>query len=123
LDELSTLGKTKVTELKEGKIETYYISPEDFGIRKADVREILGGDADHNVKITLDILEGNGNARKDIVMLNAGAGIYLGGKAKDLAEGIELAKESIDSGKALKKLQEFIARSNNYGKGKDMRNN
>jgi len=109
LDEISTIGETKVSELHDRKIKTYYIKPEDFGIRKASVDDILGGDAAINAKIMKDILYGKETGpKRDIVLLNAAAGIVAGGKANTLEEGIEIAKESLNSGKAAKKLEDLI---------------
>lgn len=117
LDEISISDKTKVSHLKDGKavpggrqVETYFIKPEDFGIPKGSRQEILGGSINENVKITYEILKNEDKgAKRNIVLLNAGAVIYAGGKARDIKEGIKLAAESIDSGKAYKKLEQLIA--------------
>ncbi len=105
LDEITTISPTKVSELKEGKVTTYSIKPEDFDIKRAKSNDILGGDVPHNVKIAHDVLEGKKGPQRDIVLLNAAAAIVAGGKAKDLKEGIKLAEEAIDSGKAKEKLE------------------
>ncbi|MFH1825163.1 MAG: anthranilate phosphoribosyltransferase [Candidatus Firestonebacteria bacterium] len=105
LDEISITGDTKVAELKEGKILVYYIQPEDFGIKSRKLDEIKGGTKEDNVKIALDVLNGEKGACRDMVVLNSSAGIVAGGKANTLWEGIKLAEESIDSKSALKKLE------------------
>jgi len=109
LDELSTLGKTKVSELKEGKVDTYFIKPEDFGLSVAEEEDIAGGTAKENAKILTDILSGEDTGpRRDITLLNAAAGILVGGVAENLTEGMEIARETLESGKAYGKLKEFV---------------
>lgn len=104
LDEMTTTGSTRVSELKDGSVSTYDVSPEDFGLSVATASDLAGGDADENAAMTLAILKGETGPKRDIVLLNAAAAIVAGGKAGDLAEGIQVAAESIDSGNALKKL-------------------
>ena len=111
LDEITVTDKTFVSELKDGEVRSYVISPEDFGIPKADKSELVGGTIEENAKIALDILNGEKGAKRNIVLLNAGTAIVAGGKASDLAEGIRLAEESIDSGRALQKLEMLIKAS------------
>jgi len=109
LDEISLVEKTRVTELNNGKIETYYIKPEDFGFLRVKKEELIGGSAEENAEIALNILDGSEKeAKRNIVLLNAGAAIYVGEKAKSIKEGILLAQEAIDSGKAKNKLTEII---------------
>ena len=109
LDEISISAKTKVSHLKNGRIENYFIEPENFGLKKGARETLLGGNIESNVKIAWDILKGNDQGpRRDIVLLNAAAAIVVDGKAKDIREGIRLAKESIDSGKAAQKLEALI---------------
>jgi anthranilate synthase/phosphoribosyltransferase len=109
LDEVSISDKTSVCEVKDGKIKSYEISPEDFGFKLADKSVIVGGDAAHNAEITLGILKGEiTDSKRDIVLLNSGCAIYTYGMANSIAEGIEIAKESIDSGAAFSKLKELI---------------
>lgn len=113
LDEISNTGETKVSELKEGKVTTYVITPEDFGIRRASLADLKGGDARENASIIKRILQGEKGPKRDVVLLNAAAGLAAGGKAEGLREGLELAKEAIDRGAAMEKLiklQEFCAR-------------
>jgi len=108
LDEITTTGKTFVCELKDGKVTEYTISPEDFGIKKSNPEDLKGGTPEINAKIALDILKGENGAKRDISILNSGAAIYVAGKAESLLDGIGKAKESIDSGEALKKLEILI---------------
>ena len=105
LDEITIAGKTKVAELKDSKIRVYDINPEDYGFDISPLNEILGGDAQENAKIIIEILKGAKGPKRDVVLLNAGAAIYVSGKALSLKEGIDAAKQSIDSGAALKKLE------------------
>lgn len=108
LDEISNLGKTKISELKEGKIKTYYIEPEDFGLKRAEIKDLTGGTKKENGKILLDILTGRDRGpRKAIVLLNAAAGIVVGDKARNFKEGIELAKNILENKKAYQKFKEF----------------
>ncbi|MFH1678167.1 MAG: anthranilate phosphoribosyltransferase [Candidatus Omnitrophota bacterium] len=106
MDEISTLGDTMICELMEdGQIKEYKINPQDFGIKLAKPDDLGGGTAKQNAQILLDILSGKEKGpKRDIVLLNASAGLYLGKKARDLHEGIKLAGECIDSGKALERL-------------------
>jgi len=109
-DEISIVCETKISELSEGgSIESYTITPEDFGFKRAHAKDVLGGGASQNTKILMEILAGTEDGpKRDMVVLNAAAGIVCGGKADSMKEGIELAKESIDSGKALKKLKDLV---------------
>lgn len=113
LDEISITARTRITELKEGKIKTYYIRPEDFGIKRASLREIRGGDREENAGIVKDILEGEKGAKREIVLINTAACLVAAGRARDLKEGIEIAKDCIDSGKAKDKLESLIRFTNN----------
>ncbi|MBU0628344.1 MAG: anthranilate phosphoribosyltransferase [Nanoarchaeota archaeon] len=108
LDELTICSKTKVAEYKDNKVNTYEIDPKDFNIKTASLNDIKGNSPEENAKITLNILEGKEKGpKRDIVLLNAGAAIYTAGMAKTIKEGIDLAKNSIDSGKALEKLNKL----------------
>ena len=105
LDEITLEAPTKVAEYKDGHVTTYEIKPTDFGIKLAELKDIKGGSPEDNAKITLDILSGKEKGpKRDIVLLNAGAAIYVAGKADNIQDGIDMAKDSIDSGKALEKL-------------------
>lgn len=105
LDEISTTTVTKVTEANSAGLKTFLIGPEDFGIKKTKLETLMGGDVAGNAKILLDVLGGRPGPARDIVLLNAGAAIYAADKAGSIKEAIELAKESIDSKKALEKLE------------------
>ncbi|MBI5078853.1 anthranilate phosphoribosyltransferase [Candidatus Saganbacteria bacterium] len=115
LDEISISDATKVTHLKEpnncweGKIENYLIKPEDFGIHRRRREEILGGSAEQNAEIAIEILRNEEKgARREVVILNAAAAIFVSGLAKDIKEGLNLAAESLDRGAAYQKLEELI---------------
>jgi len=112
LDEITVTDKTKVTELKDGNIKTYYITPEEFGIKRASLKDIEGACAKENAEITLSILKGEPGARRDIVLLNAAAALVVASKAKDFKEGIKIAESSIDSGRAIEKLKQLIGYTN-----------
>lgn len=108
LDEISTLGKTKISELKNGKIKTYEIEPENFGISKGNINELRSSTPKQNAKILKNILKGKEKGTKrDIVLLNAAAGILVGEKVKNLRDGLEISKNAIDDGLAYKKLEEL----------------
>lgn len=112
LDEISISAPTLVCEIKDGKIQSYEITPEQFGLKRAKKEDMAGGDSAENARITKAILAGEKGAKADAVVLNAGAGIYIAGKADSLAEGIKKAQEIIDSGKAAEKLEAFIRATN-----------
>jgi len=112
LDEATVTGETRVSELKNGLITTYNITPVDFFGKKYDGEELLGADASSNAQITKDILSGRDGACRKIVLLNAALAIVAGEKAETIQEGIAIAEDCIDSGKAIKKLQALIELSN-----------
>ena len=113
LDEISLSARTRITQLKEGKIRTYYIKPEDLGMRRVSQEAIRGGDGKENARILRSILEGEEKgAKREIVLLNSAACLVAADMAKDLKEGIEMARESIDSGRAKEKLEMLIALTN-----------
>lgn len=114
LDELTITNDTRICELKEGKIESYYLNPEKLGIQKGNMEDIIGGNAEENAEIIRNLFKGEKGPKRDILVLNAGAAIYIGNKAKSLQEGIEIAKNIIDSNKAMEKLEAFIKVSNSY---------
>ena len=104
LDEVTTTDKTFISEAFMGKLKDYEISPEEFGFSRASLEDLLGRDIDENVRIALSILNGEKGPKRDIVLLNSGCAIYAADKARSIEEGIMLAKDSIDSKAALKKL-------------------
>lgn len=112
LDEISLSAPTKICEIKDGSLHTYEIKPEDFGLSRCKKEDLAGGDPKENAAITLSILKGEKGAKRDAVLLNAGAALYIGEKAKSMQEGINLAARLIDSKKALKVLEDFIKVSN-----------
>ena len=112
LDEISVTAPTSVCEIRDGWFKSYVITPEEFGIRRCSRADLQGGTPEENAKITLAILNGEKGPKRDAVLMNAGASLYIGGKAESLREGIALAGELIDSGKALAVLQKLIEISN-----------
>ena len=107
LDEISTIGNTKVSEVRDGSVTTYEINPEDYGINCTDKQGLSGGDAAENASIILSLFEGRKGAKRDILLMNAAAALYVGKKAESFKEGIGMVEEIIDSGKAMKKLEEL----------------
>ncbi len=116
IDEISISGHTKVSELKNGEVKTYEINPEDFGFKKWDLNLVLGADAKTNAEIIKKIFDGEKGPQRDIVLLNSGAAIYVSGLADSIQDGIKMAREAIDSGKAKKKLEELIRITNIFKK-------
>lgn len=113
LDEISVSSRTSVCEIKDNDIIEYEISPVDFGIPMASKEEITGGTPKENAKITFDILSGKlKGAKRDIVIINSAAALYVCGKAASIKEGITFANEAIDSGRALDKMNQLIRISN-----------
>ncbi len=113
LDEISSCGPTTISELKDGWYRTYEIRPEDFGLVSGKPEDLKGGSPKENAEITRNILSGKETGSKlNAVLLNAGAAIYVGGKADSFADGIKEAKRLIESGEALKKLEDIIKESN-----------
>ena len=113
LDEISISAPTKVCEFRDGYYRDLLIRPEDFGLKSASKDEITGGTPEENAQMTRDILAGKiTGAKRDIVLLNAGAALFCAGAAESIQDGVNLAAEMIDSGKALKKIDEMIEVSN-----------
>ncbi len=112
LDEITITGTTKVSELKDGRVLNYLIDPQKFGLKRYPVDSIKGGDPAENAKIMLSVLRGEEGPVTDATLLNAGAAIMIAGMASDMKEGIERARESIKSGKALEKLNKLIEFTN-----------
>ena len=101
-------GRAKYPRCANGEVRTYYVTPEDFGITRAPISAIQGGDAVQNASIIREILSGQEGTRRDVVLLNAAAGLVVGGKAASLREGIELARASIQSGNAMACLEKLV---------------
>ena len=108
LDEITITGKTKVCELKNGRIKKYSISPEDFGLSQTSLENLKGGSADENATLLRKILAGTTGPQRDVVLINAAAVLLTGEKVRTLQEGISLAKEVIDSCHASMKLEQLI---------------
>lgn len=112
LDELAVTGETKICELKNNKTTTYFVNPEEYGFARVDASQLQGGDAAQNAKIITAILAGEDlGAKRDIVLLNAGAAVYLGQKASSIADGISLVEKNVDNGHALAHLNALIEKS------------
>ena len=113
LDELSTAGETAVCEFNNGEYSSYVLTPEQFGLTRSTKQDLEGGTPEENAAITRDILSGKDKGPKyETVLMNAGAALYISGKATDIADGIEKARELIDNGEALKAMERFVDLSN-----------
>lgn len=113
MDEFTLTGSSTVSEIKDGKVETYEITPEQFGLKRCKIEELQGGDGAVNAQVTKDILSGKERgAKREIVLLNAGAALYIGGKVDSIEEGIRIAGETIDSGKAMETLESMVKATN-----------
>lgn len=112
MDEISVSDKTFVCELKEGITKSYELSPTDYNMKISKKEDLVGGDAKTNAQITKDILKGQSGSKRDAVLLNSAAGFYVSGKVGSINEGVELAGEIIDSGRALLQLEKFIEVTN-----------
>ena len=112
LDEISLSAPTTICEMRDGWFKTEVITPEDFGFQRCTKEDLRGGTPAENAQITLNILKGAQGHKRNAVLLNAGAALYIGGKAETMKEGVALAAELIDSGKALKTLERLIEVSN-----------
>ena len=112
MDEISSSDKTAICELKDGETRTYEISPEDFGMDVASKEDLVGGEAEENAKITRAVLNGEKGPRRNAVLLNSAAGLYVAGMVDSLEEGVKLAEDVIDSGKAMEQLEKFIEVTN-----------
>lgn len=112
LDEISMSAPTTICEIRDGWFKSFVVTPEDFGFKRCTKEELRGGTPEENAGITLEILKGKDGCRRNAVLMNAGAALYIGGKAESMKDGIALAAELIDSGKALETLNKLIAVSN-----------
>jgi anthranilate phosphoribosyltransferase len=108
LDEITVSGKTFVSELKDDDIKSYTITPEEFGLSRSDVKWLKGGDAEQNAKMLSDVLSGVPGPQRDVAVLNAAAGLLAGDRVESLSQGVALVAEIIDSGLALKKLEQLV---------------
>lgn len=112
MDEFSSSNDTVVCEVRNGEKKTYIVTPEEFGFARCKKEDLVGGTAEENAQISKDILSGKKGPCRDTVLMNAGAALYISGKAGSIADGIKLAAETIDSGKAMATLEAYIAASN-----------
>ena len=109
LDEISTTGYTKVSECRGGSVNTFYLHPADVGLPKSTPESLKGGDAAENAAIARAVLAGKAGGARDVVLLNAGASLLIAGRAASIREGIALAADAIDSGRAAATLQALVA--------------
>jgi anthranilate phosphoribosyltransferase len=108
LDEITITGPTRIAEVREGNVRSYEVTPEEFGIKRATLEELSGGDAAANAAIIRDILAGKKSPRRDVVLLNAAAALVAAGKTEHLVDALPLAARSIDSGAAAEKLDALV---------------
>jgi anthranilate phosphoribosyltransferase len=108
LDEISNTGESRVSEVREGMVKTFTVRPEDFGIPRASIEDLRGGDREQNAQIIRGVLDGEPGPRRDIVLMNAAAALVAGGKGRDLKDGVTLAAHSIDTHAARAKLEDLI---------------
>ena len=111
LDEISNTGESHLSEVREGNVRSYTVRPEDFGLPRAAIGDLRGGDRQQNAQIIRDVLGGQPGARRDIVLMNAAAALVAGARAAELKEGVALAAQSIDSGAARERLERLVAYS------------
>jgi anthranilate phosphoribosyltransferase len=111
LDEISNTGESQISEVREGLVRTFTVRPEDFGIPRAAIADLRGGDREQNAQIIRALLEGEPGPRRDIVLMNAAAALVAGGRSRDLKDGVGLAARSIDDGAARDRLQALVALS------------
>jgi len=114
LDEITITSPTRIAEVRDGNVRSYEVTPEEFGMRRARLDDIAGGDAAENARIIRDILRGERSPRRDVVLLNAAAALVAAAKADHLIEGVSLATQAIDSGAAAGKLAALIRFTNNH---------
>ena len=112
LDEITVTGPTRIAEVRGGSVRPYEVVPEEFGMKRAGIEEISGGDATVNAAIIRNILAGEKSARRDVVLLNAAAAVMAAGIADHLADALPLAARSIDSGGAAEKLNALVQFTN-----------
>jgi anthranilate phosphoribosyltransferase len=108
LDEITITGVTRIGEAREGTVRSYEIEPEEFGLERASLQDIAGGDAAENAEIIREVLRGEKSPRRDVVILNSAAALVAAGRAEHIAEAIPLAAKSIDSGAAAAKLDALV---------------
>lgn len=112
LDELSTTGYSKVSECSEGRVRTFYVHPRDFGLPESGLDSLAGGTPEENAAVAMRVLTGEPGPARDVTLMNAGAALFVAGRAPSLADSVELAAEAIDSGRALRALETMARVSN-----------
>jgi anthranilate phosphoribosyltransferase len=112
LDEISICGPTHIAELRDGAIKEYLVEPEQFGIQRCALAKLRGGNAEESATVVRAVLEGRPGPPRDVVLLNSGAALYVSERAATIQDGMRLAAESIDSGKARQKLADLVAMTN-----------
>lgn len=115
LDELTTTGYTKVSECRDGVLRTFFVHPADFGLAKSTLADLTGGDAEQNAAVARRLFDGQHGPIRDIVVLNAGASLFIAGAAHDVAAGMTLASSALDGGRASALLERLVAQSNAVG--------
>lgn len=118
VDEVSIYGKTRISELKKGRVRTFYLSPSDFGLKKRRLGSVRGGNSKKNAEILKNVLSGRAGAFRDIVLMNSGMALIAAGKENDLKNAVSLAAEAIDSGEAMRKLDMLITMTSGACSGK-----
>lgn len=117
LDEISLIGETMVAEVKDGEIHNYILTPEQFGLKRCIFDDIHGGNPQYNARVITDIFSGKERGpKRDMLLLNAAATFVVADKAVDMKEGLEMARETLDSGKALAKLNEIVTKSHEFSR-------
>jgi len=109
IDELTTTGYTKISECRDGAVNTFYLHPADVGLPKAPLGALQGGDARENARVIESVLDGESGAARDVVLLNAGAALFIAGAARSVQDGIAMASRAIDEGGAKRTLERLIA--------------
>jgi anthranilate phosphoribosyltransferase len=112
LDEISLCARTRVAELRGGQVKEYTVEPEQFGLRRCRIEDLHGGNPQESAAIVRGVLQGEQGPARDVVLFNGGAALYVGGSARTIEDGMRLAAESIDSGKAMEKLSRLVELTN-----------
>jgi len=108
LDEITITGPTRIAEVRDGNVRSYEVTPEEFGMKRARLEDLAGGDAGENARIIREILRGERSPRRDVVLLNAAAALVAAAKTDHLVEAVSLATQAIDSGAAADKLAALV---------------
>ena len=114
LDEISTMGTTRVSEVRDGEVVSYFLDPRDYGYDYADHEDLRGGTAEENAVITKRILDGEMGPKREVVLLNTAAALVAAGMAEDIQDGIDKAAVAIDSGAAARKLNQLVEFSQSF---------